>query len=120
MLTDPGRSWTLCNVRTDCAVATRVEPAFDSHSRRQGLLGRTAFPDGSAIIIAPCNAIHTFFMRFSIDAIFVKKDGTVVRVVTALAPWRLSISPRAYAVVEVPAGTAARTETRAGDVLQLK
>jgi uncharacterized membrane protein (UPF0127 family) len=59
-----------------------------------------------------------WFMRFPIDAVFVDRAGRVVRVVADLPPWRLAIAARgARDVIELPAGTAARTATQAGDEL---
>jgi len=116
LLRDPaGRR--LLNDRTRRVVAAQILTAFDSASRRTGLLHRDSLPEGSALIIAPSNAIHTFFMRFDIDVAFVAKDGRVVKVRSAVPPWRMSGALRAYAVVELPAGTLVRTETRAGDRL---
>jgi uncharacterized membrane protein (UPF0127 family) len=120
MLQHPGQPWGLRNLRTEGFVATHVERAFDSTSRRTGLLGRTELSRESALIIAPCWGIHTCFMRFPIDVIFVKRDGTVARVVRELSPWRVAVSPSAFAVLEMASGTASRTDTKPGDLLQLE
>lgn len=85
-------------------LATRVEGAFDSSTRRRGLLGRTSFPPGGAVILAPCSAIHTCFMRFAIDLIFVARDGLVLKTYRRLRPWRIACSLRAFAVIEMPEG----------------
>ena len=69
------------------------------------------------MVIAPSNAIHTFFMRFPIDVAFVTRDGRVVKICSSVKPWRMAASFRAYAVVELPAGTLARCETMVGDFL---
>lgn len=71
------------------------------------------------MILAPCNAIHTWFMRLAIDVAFVGRDGGIVKAVADLRAWRLAASFRAFAVVELPAGALAATDTRAGDVLRL-
>jgi len=107
----------LRNERTGGVVARQVLTAFDSASRRTGLLHHESLPEGTGLIIAPSNAIHTFFMRFSIDVAFVSKDGRVVKLRAAVRPWRMAGALRAYAVVELPAGTLERTETRQGDRL---
>lgn len=106
----------LCNLRTGSVVARSLERAFDSASRRRGLLGRDELPTDTALIIAPCNGVHTCFMRFAIDAIFVARDGRVVKIVRRLAPWRIALALRAFAVVELAAG-AAGSEMVAGDRL---
>jgi uncharacterized membrane protein (UPF0127 family) len=91
--------------------------AFDSQSRRRGLLGRDTFPPGAAVVIAPCQAIHTFFMRFPIDVLFVSREGRVVKVRHALAAGRISGALRAYAVIELPAGTVGQVTTNPGDLV---
>ena len=90
ILKDPRGAWVLRNERTGGVVASTIECAFDSASRRKGLLGRAALHDDAAIIIAPCNSIHTFFMRFSIDVAFVARDGHIVRVSRAVSAWRIA------------------------------
>jgi uncharacterized membrane protein (UPF0127 family) len=74
-------------------------------------------PDGSALIIAPTNAIHTFFMKFDIDVAFVDGTGRVVKTRAALPPWRLAGALRAVAVIELPAQALTRSDTRNGDRL---
>jgi len=107
----------LRNTRTGATLASSLETAFTSESRRHGLLGRSALADGAALIIAPSSAIHTFFMRFPIDVLFVTREGRIVGARESLAPWRLTAAPGAFAVIELPTGTIARTLTRRNDRL---
>jgi uncharacterized membrane protein (UPF0127 family) len=107
----------LRNERTGDLLATDLRTAFDSQSRRTGLLRDSGLPEHSALIIAPTNAIHTFFMRFAIDVAFVAKDGRVVKMYRALPPWRLAGAFRAYAVVELPPGALDRADIKNGDRL---
>lgn len=107
----------LRNSRTGEILADDLLTAFDSASRRKGLLGRTSFPPGSALFIAPSNAVHTFFMRFAIDVVFVAKDGRVVKVCRSLAPWRMACALRAYATIELAAGALASSDLAVGDRL---
>jgi hypothetical protein len=93
------RSYGLRNARTGQSLAQSVIPAFDSDARRKGLLGRDSFEEGSAMVIAPSNAIHTFFMRFPIDVVFVRRNGVVVKVRRNFQPERAFVSFRAYAVI---------------------
>ena len=109
----------LVNSKTGAAIATRLETAFDSTSRNRGLLGRDALASGSALILAPCSSIHTFFMRFAIDVLFVDRHGLVLRVASNLRPWRIAWSLRAFAVVEMPAGALTTTSTRDGETVEL-
>jgi uncharacterized protein len=107
----------LVNHRSRRTVATTVETAFDSAARRRGLLGRDGLPDGAALIIAPCNAIHMFFMRFAIDVVFVDRDGRVLAIRRALKPWRVAIALRAFATIELPVGAIDASDTRVGDTI---
>ena len=120
LLRAPSQNYRLENTRNGRVVADQLWGAFDSSTRKKGLLGRDSMPEGSAMLIAPSNAIHTFFMRFPIDIAFVARDGRIVSVRTALPAWRIAFAVRAYAVVELPAGTLARSETAAGDVLSIQ
>ena len=119
MLRDAQRLHALYIVRSGTALAQRVELAADSESRRRGLLGREGLDEGAALIIAPCNAVHTFFMRFAIDIVFAALDGRILKTRTAVVPWRIAFSVGAFATVELPAGAIARADARPGDVLQL-
>ena len=110
----------LINTRSQQIVASTVIPAFDSASRRRGLLKHHALPDGSALVIAPTNAIHTFFMRFAIDVAFVARDGRVVKIRTALPAWRFAAALRGFAVVELPAGALDRAGVQCGDRLTVE
>jgi uncharacterized membrane protein (UPF0127 family) len=119
LLHAPDERFILRNGRRNNAIATRIEPAFDSASRRRGLLGRTAFAEGTALIIAPCSSIHTFFMRMVIDVVFVSRSGQVLKTYSRLPAWRIAFAFRAFAVIELPSGTVERSDTRRGDQLLL-
>ena len=119
MLAEPAKAWGLRCVASGQVLATRVEGAFDSASRKKGLLGRDGLPDGHALVIAPCGGVHTFFMRFPIDVVFLARDGRVLKVCSAVKPWRMAFAPTAFGVVELPAGTARRCEARKGDYVAL-
>jgi uncharacterized protein len=100
-------------------LVSRLEGAFDSATRKRGLLGRDRLDPGAGLVIAPCGGVHTFFMRFPIDVVFAARDGRIVKVSHAVKPWRLALALRAFCVIELPAGVAAAYETRAGDRLEL-
>ncbi len=108
---------TLVNSRSGVVLADHLIRAFDSAARRTGLLKHGGLPQGSAMIIAPSNAIHTFFMKFPIDVAFVGRDGRVRKVREAVRPWRMSAALRGYAVIELPAGALRATNTNVGDTL---
>lgn len=109
----------LRNASTGRVVAAHAYAALDSASRRRGLLGRDSLPDGEALIIAPTNAVHTFFMRFAIDLAFLARDGLVVATRHAVPPRRIAASFRARLVVELPAGTLEGSGTRVGHRLAI-
>jgi uncharacterized membrane protein (UPF0127 family) len=104
---------------TGVPIATTVESAFDSDTRRRGLLGRDGLPPRHAMVIAPTNAIHTWFMRFAIDVVFAAKDGTVVGLRRALRPWRIAVAPRAFCAIELQAGSIDRDAIAVGDRLRV-
>jgi uncharacterized membrane protein (UPF0127 family) len=113
------RAYELRNARTGRLIAQTVIPAFESDVRRKGLLGRDSFEEGSALVIAPTNSIHTFFMRFPIDVLFVRRNGVVAKIQRNIPPWRAAASLWAYAVIELPAGTLGADDARVGDVLTM-
>ena len=94
----------LLHDRTGADIATKVALADTRASRRRGLLGRDGMEEGEALMLSPCGAVHTFFMRFAIDVIFLDRDSRVVRTVSRMGPWRIAIAWRARSVIELPAG----------------
>jgi uncharacterized membrane protein (UPF0127 family) len=86
--------------------------------RMVGLLPRRKLPAGEALWIPRCTSIHTFFMRFPIDAAFLDKSGEVIAIYRALQPWRLSwFHPFAAGVLE--AGGGALSGVQKGEVLTI-
>jgi uncharacterized membrane protein (UPF0127 family) len=76
--------------------------------RMRGLLGRTSLPSGEGILLRPASSVHTAFMRFAIDAVFLDRDLRVLKVASHLRPWRTAARRKAHAVLELPAGEAER------------
>jgi hypothetical protein len=108
------------DLTTDTVLARTVEMARTWRSRLRGLIGRSGLEPKTALHIEPCRQIHTFFMSFPIDAIFVDSEDRVVGVAHDLAPWRMSsYHPKAKAVVELPAGTAASAGVEVGHQLRI-
>lgn len=100
-------------------VAARVEKADTYETRSRGLLGRQSMAEGEGLWIVPCPMIHTFFMKFPIDVLFLDRALKVVRVIEDLKPWRLSPWVlRAHSVLEL-AGGSLKGSVRAGDVLEI-
>ena len=120
MLARPKAPHRLVNRSRGLILATRVEPAFDSRTRRRGLLGRTSLPADTALAIAPSNAVHTFGMRFPIDVLFVRRDGLVIKRVRHLKPRRIAAALRAFAVLEFAADHEGVAATEVGDRLAIE
>jgi uncharacterized membrane protein (UPF0127 family) len=120
LVRDPRGRFGLWNRRSGSAVASRLIPAFDSSARRLGLLGRSGLAEGDGLVLAPCSSIHTAFMRFPIDVLFLDRSGRVVGASPDVPPWRVRLHWRSFAVVELAAGTLARTGTMIGDTLELR
>ena len=82
-----------------------AEIAESFAERAKGLIGRRGLAPGTGMLITKCNCIHTFFMRFAIDATFLDKSGRVVKVVKGIRPWRLWVwgGWRAASVLETAA-----------------
>jgi uncharacterized membrane protein (UPF0127 family) len=114
------RACVLVDSRRDAVLASRVEPAFDSKTRNRGLLGRTTVPEDYVLIIAPSNAVHTWFMSVPIDVLFVSRDGTVTKACRDVKPWRVAGSLRAFAAIESAAGFIDRHGIRPGAKVSLR
>jgi uncharacterized membrane protein (UPF0127 family) len=110
----------LCIEGREAPLATTVETAFDSATRKKGLLGRDGLAENTALVIAPCSAVHTFAMRFPIDVIFAGRDGRIVKVRRAMPVSRVSGAIGAFAVIEMAAGTIERAGVRIGDRLLIR
>jgi uncharacterized protein len=118
VLRAPTSQWVILNVSTGALLATNVVPAFDRRSRNQGLLQHTQLKPGDAMILAPCFSVHTWFMRFPIDVLFVARSGRVLKARSNVAPWRIAACLGAFAVIELPPGGGARVDV--GDRLELE
>lgn len=111
--------WRLLNRRTGRVLASTLLPALSSESRRTGLLKHDSLADGEAMVIAPTSAVHTWFMRFDIDIVFVKRDGRVVKTRGAVKPWRMTGAFGGYAVIEMKGGALREGDALPGDVLEI-
>lgn len=86
-----------------------AEVADTALARLVGLLGRASLDPGEGLVIEPCSSIHTCFMRFPIDVLFVDRDGLAVRAAREVRPFRAALGgPYARRAIELPAGTLAR------------
>lgn len=111
---------TLFNLTKKTLIAQNLLVADRFWPRFKGLLGRKELTADTALVIEPCNSVHTWFMRFPIDLLFLSGDFFVLHVAENVRPWRLVPYVRgARRVVELQAGAAARTGTSAGDQLSI-
>jgi hypothetical protein len=109
--------YKVINSTRNTQIGGRILVANSSKERRTGLLKQNSLAEGCGLWINPCEAIHTFFMRFPIDVIFLDRLNRVRKVSAELRPWRMSACLMAKSVLELPAGAAARTMTVPGDQL---
>jgi uncharacterized membrane protein (UPF0127 family) len=109
----------LMNKTKNKIVAPNLEVAKSYYSRGRGLLGRSSLHRNDGLWINPGRSIHTFFMRFTIDAAFVDKNLRVLAVYDRLTPWRLimPLSFKVRSVFELAEGVLAETGTEIGDEL---
>ena len=103
---------------SDVVVCERCVLADDALSRMRGLLGRTSLAREEGILLRPASSVHTWFMRFPIDVVFLDRDLSVLRVVPQLGPWRWAARRRAAAVLELAAGESERRGIEVGQQLR--
>ncbi|MEO0128692.1 MAG: DUF192 domain-containing protein [candidate division WOR-3 bacterium] len=111
---------TLINISKNTIISNKAIVGDTFFKRLKGWLGRKNFNWGESLIIRPCKWIHTFFMRFPVDVIFVNAENKIVAMKSCFKPWRISgIYWRARFVIELPCGTIKRTSTTIGDIIEL-
>jgi uncharacterized membrane protein (UPF0127 family) len=108
------------NITRGTCLGDQIAAANTSASRRTGLLKQSALEAGHGLWIVPCEGIHTFFMKFAIDVVYIDRKNRVRKVVRQLGAWRLSVCLPAHSVLELPAGTIDSTGTQAGDELEFQ
>jgi uncharacterized protein len=109
---------TISNRTRQTVLACRVEVADHGAKRGKGLLGRNSISPEEGLWIFPCEAIHTFGMRFPIDLVYIDRSMRVKKVRSNVRPWRLSACLSAHSVIELATGTISRTQTGPGDRLE--
>lgn len=113
------RRFVVRNATRDTVLAAAAEVADHGRARSRGLLGRSALQEGEGLWIVPCEAIHTFGMRFAIDLVYLGRNRRVKKVRSSVRAWRISACLTAHSVLELPPGTVLRTATRVGDQIVL-
>ncbi len=108
----------LVNRTRELVLVSQCEMATSLAGRARGLLGHAPLKPGQAMLISPCQSIHTFFMSFPIDVAFLNRDMRIVHIIPSMPPWRLSPHLfKAHSVLELPAGALAATGSSVGDEL---
>jgi hypothetical protein len=107
----------IINKTRDTIIARQAVKADTLLRRMIGLLGRREFSQGEALIIKPCNSVHTLFMRFPIDIVFLDRQNKVIKLIPYLKPWRLSsLHISARLCIELPVGTIHSHPISLGDI----
>lgn len=110
----------IINTTKNTVLAERAEIADTFWLRLKGLLGKSRLEPEAGLILDPCNSIHTFFMRFPIDAAFIDSKSRIVKAYHSLPAWRSSaIFLSSLFCVELPAGTLLNSSTESGDYIQI-
>lgn len=87
-------------------------------ARLKGLLFRTKLSENEALILSPCTSVHTFFMKFPIDVVFINAKGEIVYLYSNLKPYRLTwLHGSAKLAIELPSGTIEKWHLKPGEVL---
>ena len=112
------QSIQIVNKTNNAIIAGQAKVADTTIKRIVGLLNRKEFSQGEALVINPCSSIHTFFMRFAIDVVFIDRKNKVMRSISNLKPWRLSgICFSAVFCIELPTGTIEKAHINPGDTI---
>jgi uncharacterized membrane protein (UPF0127 family) len=106
------------NLTRHTVLADHLEVANHGANRRKGLLGRNSLSPGEGLWIKPCEAVHTFGMRFAIDLVYLDRKNQIRKVRSGVPPWRMSACLSAHSVIELPSGTIEATHTRTGDLVE--
>src|SRR2546423_7901483 len=107
------RAW---NATRNATLVDSGRLATNLWTRGRGLLGTRSLAQGDGLLIMPCNSIHSFFMQYPFDAVFLDKRGVAVHLIRAMKPQRVSrIVFSGHSVLELPAGVIEQTQTQLGD-----
>ncbi len=108
------------NLTKNTILADRADIANSSATRKKGLLKHTGLAEGEGLWIVPCEGVHSFFMRFAIDVVFIDKKRVVTKVRSPMVKSRIALSIRAHSTIELPVGTIQKSRTAVGDQLELE
>ena len=108
------------NLTKNTILADRADIADTSETRQRGLLKHTGLADGEGLWIVPCEGVHSFFMKFAIDVVFINKKRVVTKVRPNMVKSRIALSFRAHSTIELPVGMIEKSRTTVGDQLELE
>ena len=115
------RTVQVFNVSKAIIIAEQAKLASSLGQRLKGLLGCNSLSDNEAMILKPCNSIHTFFMRFPIDVLFLDRNMRIIRVIENMQPFRMChIVWGSKLTIELPAGKISQTNTQLSDTIEFK
>jgi uncharacterized membrane protein (UPF0127 family) len=106
------------NLTRGTVLATNLEVANTGAKRNKGLLGRNALGPGEGLWIIPCESVHTFFMQFTIDLVYLDRKHRIRKVKSDVRPWRMSACLSAHSILELPQGTIRASGSRKGDTIE--
>jgi len=107
------------NITRNTIIAANAEVARSGAKRSEGLLGRKGLGPGEGMWITPCEAVHTFFMQFPIDLIYLDRKHCIKKVRSNVGPWRLSACLSAHSIIELPSGTIRDSQSQPGDLVEV-
>ncbi len=111
--------YTLIRKTQGNTISTKVKEALSFQQRLVGLMLRKSMDEDEALVFYHAPSIHTFFMRFPIDLIFLNKKNEVIRVCEALRPWRMVLCSASCLTIELPAHKTKEKCVKLGDILEL-
>ena len=107
------------NLTRQTLLACELELAGSGGTRRKGLLGRSGLAAGHGLWIVPCESVHTFFMRFPIDLVYLDRKRCIRKLRHSVPAWRVSVCWTAHSVIELPAGAIRATRSQRGDTIEI-
>ena len=111
---------TATNQTQKSVLGEKIRVARNFIERLRGLLGTSRLEDGEGLLIPSCQGVHMFGMRYSLDIIYLDRNGKVLKLINGLPPNAIgAVDFRAHSVLELPAGVIGRTRTQVGDLLTL-
>ncbi len=111
----------LINLTNGIVIAEKTIPAYSFFKRLKGLMFTSSFPEGYAVHIQPCRSIHTYFMKYEIDVLYLNNDMEIIAAESYVRPGTVGKHHKGTtSVIEIPAGTIHKTKIKPGQVVQIQ